>query len=90
MFLQSYEALVVEFAGGRQVHTLLSGRHDARAAGALDGVGGVIVISGRKLPELRPEFGGQIPLVERQPTVGYRRFKGFDSIFFILVLLVIR
>ena len=63
--------------------------HDAGAASALDGVGGVVVIGGGELPELRAELAGQIALVERQPTIGYGWFKRTDSIFFVLVLFVI-
>ena len=55
----------------------------------MDGVGGVVMIGGGELPELRPEFGGQVPLVEGEPAVGYGWLKGFDSVFFVLVLFVI-
>ena len=51
--------------------------------------GGVVVIGGGELPELRPELAGQVLLVEREPSIGYRGFKRTDSIFFVLVLFVI-
>ena len=79
----------MEFAGGGKVEPLIRGGHDARAASALDGVGGVVMIRGRELPELRPEFGGQVPLVEGEPSVGYGWLKGFDAVFLVLVLFVI-
>ena len=68
---------------------MLRGGRDARAASALDGVGGVVVIGGGELPELRPELAGQIALVERQPAIGYGWFKRTDAVFFVLVLFVI-
>ena len=55
----------------------------------MDGVRGVVMIRRRELPELRPEFGGQVPLVEGEPAVGYGWLKGFDAVFFVLVLFVI-
>ena len=33
--------------------------------------------------------GGQVPLVEGEPSVGYGWLKGFDAVFFVLVLFVI-
>ena len=71
------------------VQPLLRGGRDAGAAGALDGVRGVVMVGGGELPELRPELGGQVLLVEREPTVGYGWFKRTDAVFFVLVLLVI-
>ena len=67
---------------------MLRGGRDARAASTLDGVGGVVVIGGGELPELRPELAGQVLLVEREPSIGYGWLKSFDAVFFVLVLFV--
>ena len=60
-FLQSHDGPAVKFAGGGKVEPLTRGGRDAGAAGALDGVRGVVMIGGGELSELRPEFGGQVP-----------------------------